>query len=114
MYHLHKQAIHQWILALFIIALNLVLFGQVATSDVLSAIGVSALAATTFIAIMLPSSPVAKPRCLFFSYVIALGMGAVCSTLFHMDILHRIAVNPLIWETAFGVLAVGLFELADP
>ena len=106
-----RQFFYQIVLFLFVVALVLVLFGQVETSDILSAIGVSSLTASCFIVFCLPSSRVSRAWRVLLAYVVALIAGALCSKLqLHFD-AHFPLWTTVHWQQCFAVLSVAITAL---
>lgn len=67
----------QCILLVVVVFIILLVLGRLLVNDILGAVGASALAATAFISFILPDSPVAKPRRVIGSYLIASLVGVV-------------------------------------
>ena len=76
LYREHKRAFWFQSIVAILITLGVVFtLGGVTSSTILSAIGASSLAASTFIAFGLPDSPVAKAQRMIGSYVIGILVG---------------------------------------
>ena len=72
-----RLILSQWALATCLVLLVLFCLGRLLMTDILSAIGVSSIAASAFIIFTLPDSPVAATRRVIGSYLFAMMIGVV-------------------------------------
>jgi len=82
--------------AILFIYLVLLVFGRMAGHDILTAIGLGALASSTFIVFALPKSQAAQPSRIIGGYIIGISAGIICRYLapflvnldWHISLLH--------------------------
>ena len=86
----------------------LLLFGQMVTSDILRAVGVSSLAASAFICFMLPKGPVAKSSRIWFSYTAAISIGVLFSLLYAALPVQSALLYVIGWQELLALCAVCL------